>query len=81
MNNTLDLSKFKQSSIGTHVDSPDSVLKVDMKYSGISWFFITFFGTTRIPKEVTFTCLKTGEVFEHLLDRSLIEYFITFRRK
>lgn len=81
MKNRLDISKFKTSSVGTTVDSPINEMKVEMSYSGLSWFFITFFGTTRIPEKVVFTCLKTNEVFEEISDKKLIEYYITFRTK
>ena len=81
MKNRLDLSKFKTSSAGTTVDSPISQMKAQMSYSSLSWFFITFFGTTRIPEKIVFTCLKTNEVFEEITDKKLIEYYITFRAK
>lgn len=81
MKNKLDLAKFKTSSVGTTVESKDDLLDIKMQYSSISWFFITFFGTTRIPLKITFTCKKTNEVFEVLTDKKLIEYFITFSSK
>lgn len=79
--NRINISLFKSSSAGTTVDSKDDVLDVKMEYSSVSWFFITWFGTTRIPKKITFTCLKTNEVFEVLKDKKLMEHYITFRTK
>lgn len=78
--NRIDLSKFKVSSVGTNVDSPDSELEVELKYSGIAWFFVTWFGTTRMPYEIIFKCKKSQEVFETLTDEKLIEHYMTFRR-
>lgn len=80
MENYLDLSKFKQSTIGTTVDSSPEKLQIDFDYSTTGWFFITIMGTTWHPKKVTFTCLESGEVFETLTDSSLIRYFMTYRR-
>ena len=79
MGNYLDTSKFKSSSIGTTVDSVEDV-KVDCKYSFISKLFITFFGTTRMPLEISFTCLKTGELFEQVTDKDLIKHYMHFER-
>ncbi len=81
MKNKLDLSKFKTSSVGTNVESPDKELNIEMKFSSISWFFITFFGTTRTPREIKFTCLKTNEVFETLDDKELIQYYLLLTKK
>lgn len=81
MKNKLDLGKFRSSSIGTTVESSDSELKIEMTFSSVSWFFITFFGTTRIPQKITFTCLETKEDFEVLTDRKLIEYYLLFTKK
>ena len=79
MSAQLDLTKFKTSSIGTTVDSIDLV-DIDFKYTWIGWFFITFFGTTRLPRKVSFTCKQTGELFEVLENQKLIEHFMLFRR-
>ena len=77
----LDLSLYKKSSVGTHVDSDEAELQVDYKYSGMAWFFVTFFGTTQMPYEITFTCKKSGEVFEKLSDKKLIQHYMLYRKK
>lgn len=79
--NTLDLTRYKTSSIGTDVDATDDQLKVEYKYTAIGYFFVWFFGTTRMPIEINFTCLQTGEVFEKLTDKTLIEHYMLYRRK
>lgn len=79
--NILNIELFKTSSIGTHVDSFDDKLKVDLQYTSIAWFFVWFFGTTRMPIKITFTCLKTGEVFETVTDKKLIEHYMFYCRK
>ena len=81
MEYSIDHSLFKKSSVGTTVDSADSELTIDLKYSGMAWFFVTWFGTTRLPFEIRFTCRKTGEEFETLRDKKLIEHFMLYRRK
>lgn len=81
MKNKLDLTKFKTSSIGTTVDSSDKDLSVDIEYSSVSWFFITFFGTTRVPKEINFTCIKTNERFESIKDKKLMVHYMTYTKK
>lgn len=80
LDNYLDLSKFKQSSAGTTVDSSPDEVKIEFDYSKTGWFFITIMGTTWHPKKITFTCLKTGEVFETLTNPKLIQYYMTYRR-
>jgi hypothetical protein len=77
----LDLSKYKNSSIGTSVDSDGSKVKSNYKYSGIAWFFVTWFGTTRLPYEISFTCVETKEVFEILTEKDLIEHYMLYRKK
>jgi hypothetical protein len=81
MKNKLDLTKFKISSIGTTVGSSDKDLLVEIQYSSISWFFITFFGTTRVPKEINFTCIKTNEKFESLTNKDLMVHYMTYTTK
>lgn len=81
MDNYLDLSKFKTSSIGTNVDSTDDVLQIDYEFTWLGWFFITFFGTTQTPTKISFTCKKTGEVFEVLEDKKMIKYYMLLCRK
>ncbi len=81
MINKVDIERFKKSSIGTHVDSDEDELKVDFKYSGVSWFFITFFGTTRMPYQIDFYCKKTEELFESITDQERIQHYMTLRRK
>lgn len=81
MKNKLDLKKFKASSVGTTVDSNDIDLSVNIEYSSVSWFFITFFGTTRVPKKIIFTCKKTNEIFEVLTDKNLITHYMTYTTK
>lgn len=81
MSASLDQDLFKKSSIGTHVDSLESDVLIDYKYSGIAWFFVTWFGTTRLPYEIVFTCRKTQEEFELLKDKKLIEHYMLYRRK
>lgn len=77
----LDLLRFKTSSIGTTVDCDESDLSVSYKYSGVAWFFVTWFGTTRLPYEIRFTCKKAGEEFEVITDKTLIEHYMLYRRK
>ena len=81
MENYLDLSKFKISSLGTNVDSPLDDLKIDYTFTGIGWFFITFFGTTQTPTSITFTCIKSGEIFEKLEDKKTIKYYMLFAKR
>lgn len=78
--NRVDISRFKTSSAGTHVDCLEDELEVVCKYSTTSWIFITFFGTTRMPYRIDFICKKTGEVFESARDKELIRHFMTYRR-
>lgn len=77
----INQSLFKKSSLGTHVDSGDEFLEIELKYSGMAWFFVTWFGTTRLPYEINFTCKKSGEVFEVLKDKKLIEHYMLYRKK
>jgi len=81
MHYDLKLDLFKTSSAGTNVEAGENELVVGYKYSGIAWFFVTWFGTTRLPYEIKFTCLKTNEVFEILTDKGLIEHYMLYRRK
>ena len=81
MEYVIDQSLFKKSSVGTHVDDDESNVDVKYKYSGLAWFFVTWFGTTRLPFEIVFTCKKTGEVFEVLTDKKLIEHYMLYRKK
>lgn len=81
MENYLDLNKFKSSSVGTNVDSDEEILKVDYVFTSVGWFFITFFGTTQTPTKITFTCKKTGEVFEELTDKELIKYYMLYTKR
>lgn len=79
--NKLNLDLYKNSSSGATVDSSDSLVNVKYEYSWIGWFFITFFGTTQIPKKIEFKCIKTNEIFEVLTDKKLISHYIYYRRK
>ncbi|MCO4755797.1 MAG: hypothetical protein KC478_15050 [Bacteriovoracaceae bacterium] len=81
MSNNVDIDKFKKSSAGTHVDSDEDSLKVDFKYSSVSWFFITFFGTTRMPYRIDFYCKKSDELFESVEDQERIQHYMRLRRK
>jgi hypothetical protein len=81
LDNYLDLSKYQKSSLGVTVDHSEEFLKVDYKYTLTGWFFLTWFGTTRMPTEVKFTCKQSGEVFEVLHDKKLIEHYMLYRRK
>lgn len=81
MSYKLDQSLFKTSSVDTNVDSAPSELIIDYKYSGIAWFFVTWFGTTRLPYEIRFTCRSSKEEFEVLKDKDLIEHYMLYRRK
>lgn len=81
MENRVDTALFKASSIGTNVDSLEDALKVDFHYSKTAWVFITFFGTTRMPYQIDFTCKKTGELFEVVTDVDRIEHYMRFRRR
>ncbi len=81
MNNFLDLSKFKTSSAGTTVESDEALLDIKYTFSKVGWFFITFFGTTQTPKEISFTCKQTSEEFEVLTDKKLIVYYMLYTRR
>lgn len=81
MYNTLDLNLFKKSSIGTNVDGTDKEVHAVYNYTAVDQFFVWFFGTTRMPKKITFTCISTGEVFEELTDIKLIEHYMLYRKK
>ncbi|MBJ00032.1 MAG: hypothetical protein CME67_02275 [Halobacteriovoraceae bacterium] len=81
MSNYVDINLFKQSSAGTNVDSSESDLRVEFKYTAVSWFFITFFGTTRLPYQINFYCKKSGELFDSVKDKERISHYMTFRRK
>ena len=81
MDYKLNLELFKAASSGVTVDSPDDLVKVDYDYSLIAWFFVTWFGTTRLPKKIAFTCIKTKEVFEELTSKDLIEHYMLYRKK
>lgn len=77
----MNVELFKKSSIGTTVDSDEKDLRVEYKYSSLSWFFITFFGTTRMPYQIDFFCKNTEELFESITDKERISHYMTFRRK
>ena len=79
--NRVNTDLFKKSSIGTDVDASDDKLKARFFYSKTAWVFITFFGTTRMPYRIDFTCIETGEVFESIKDPQLIEHYMRFRRR
>lgn len=79
--NRLDMNLFKVSSVGTHVDELEDKLKVSYEYSSVAHFFVWFFGTTRMPNRISFTCLRTNEVFEVLTDKKLIEHYMLYCRK
>ena len=81
MSDFLDLSHFKTSSIGTTVESGDDELSVDYNFSSIGWLFITFFGTTQTPTKITFTCKKSEEVFEVLMDKEKIKYYMLYMKR
>lgn len=81
LSNQLNSNLFKSSSVGTTVDSSEEILKVDYEYTFIGWFFITFFGTTRMPRKIKFICKKSGEVFDEVTDQERIEHYMLFRRK
>ena len=78
--NTLNLSLYKTSSAGTNVDDNEDKLKVNFEYILTDYFFV-FFGTTRMPKSIRFTCIVTNEVFEVLTDYDLIKHYMLYRRK
>lgn len=79
--NTLDMSLFKVSSMGTNVDDLEDKLKVDFEYTSLAHFFVWFFGTTRMPVKICFTCIASGEIFETLTDKKLIEHYMLYCRK
>lgn len=81
MQTHLDLSLFKKSSIGTTVEADIDEVEIDYDYTGVAWFFITFFGTTQHPKKIVFTCKSTQEKFETLTDKKLIKHFLFYRKK
>jgi len=81
MDYSLNLTLFKESSTGLNVDSTEDLVHVTYQYTPIALFFVTWFGTTRMPKKITFTCIETDEVFEVLTDKKLIEHYMLYRRK
>ena len=81
MNSHLNRTLFEESSVGTHVDSDETELTVNYRYSGVAWFFVTWFGTTRLPFEINFICKKSNEEFEKLTDKKLIEHYMLYRKK
>jgi hypothetical protein len=81
MDNYLDLSKFKTSSIGTNVESHVDALQINFEFTWIGWMFITLIGTTQTPTKITFICKKTEEVFEVLEDKKMIKYYMLLCRK
>lgn len=81
MSYELNLNLYKKSSVGTDVDREEAELDIEYKYSSLAWFFVTWFGTTRMPYEIRFTCKKTDETFEILTDKKLIEHYMLFRKK
>lgn len=78
---TLNLSLYKVSSNGLNVDSPEDLVEVDYTYTAVAWFFVTWFGTTRLPKRIVFKVKETGEIFEDITDKKLIEHYMLYRRK
>jgi hypothetical protein len=81
MDNTLDLNLFKTSSCGTTVNSDIDAVDVKYDYTWTGWFFITFFGTTQYPREISFRCKETNEIFEILKDKSRIKHYLYYRTK
>lgn len=81
MNNHLDLSLYKKSSIGTSVDESEEKVQRSFEYSSFDHFLLWFFGVTRYPKKISFTCIETGEVFEELKDKKLIEHYMIYCKK
>ena len=81
MDYSLNLNLFKESASGVNVDSSEDLVKIDYDYTATAWFFVTWFGTTRMPRKITFSCIKTNEVFEQITDKKLIEHFMLYRRK
>lgn len=79
--NQINLYLFKSSSCGTTVGCAEDKLKVKYYYTPISWLFIVFMGTTRMPYRIDFTCLKSGEVFESLQDKQRISHYMLYRPK
>jgi len=81
MNNALDLTKFKASSLGTTVDSDINELDIEYKYSWAGWFFINIIGTTQVPKSIMFKCKKSNKIFETLTDKDLISHYIFYSKR
>jgi hypothetical protein len=79
--NEFDVTKFKKSSAGTTIMSPETVVLVDEKYSGLSWFFLYFFGTSQNPYHISFTCKKTNEMFCVMEAKEDIKNFMLLRPK
>lgn len=73
----LDLTKFKTCKCGNNIES--SNVNVSIKYSLMGWFWWTM-GTTAIPKQITFKCNQCNEIFEKLTEKSLIKYYIFYRK-
>ena len=81
MEYSLNIDNYKKSSSGTTIESDETLLRVDLKYTKTAWFFITFFGTTQTPYYVGFHCLKSGELFEELTDKKAIQKYMLYRKK
>lgn len=80
-NNDFNIDNYPKSSIGTHVMSPETEVQLDEKYTGLSWFFLYFFGTSQNPVQLKFTCLKSGETFFETTDKTAIKKIILYRPK
>jgi hypothetical protein len=79
--NDFDITKYSKSSCGTTIMSPETEVKINEKYTGLSWFFLYFFGTSQNPYYLSFTCRKTNEVFCEMNSKSEIKQFMLFRPK
>ena len=79
--NKFDITKFNKSSVGTTVMSPEVEVKIYEKYTGLSWFFLYFFGTSQNPHYISFTCRETGEIFCEMESKEDIKKFMLFRPK
>jgi len=80
----LDLSQFKQSSIGTTVDDTDDNILIKRKYSFWDQTLLWTIGITRYPQKIEFICIKSGETFETLTkekDFERMKHYMLYHRR
>lgn len=80
----LDLTKYKQSSLGTTVDDTDEKLEIRRSYSFWDQTLLWTIGITRYPQKIEFICIESGEVFETLTkenDFKRMEHYMLYHRR